>query len=133
MTEDDLTSLDQIRANITYYVSVPTAANPDMRATGPAASRPEAEDETHAPGLQDFPSSPRYFEPGASSPSSTVSWPEVASSSDELARSLLLLKGGDRLAAAQLLRAAARRAGEAGGEQRGVPRGIQQGRTPPAG
>ena len=50
--------------------------------------------------------SPRYFEAGISSPTSTVSWPEVANSSDELARSLLLLKGGDRLAAAQLLRAA---------------------------
>ena len=41
-----------------------------------------------------------------SSPSSTVSWPEVAGSGDELAKSLLLLKGGDRLAAAQLLRSA---------------------------
>ena len=64
-------------------------------------------DGTPAPFRSDpAPESPRYFEAGISSPSSTVSWAEVASSSDELARSLLLLKGGDRLAAAQLLRAA---------------------------
>ena len=72
------------------------------------AGPPENDGDGHPAPLPSFsaPESPRYFEAGISSPSSTVSWPEVASSSDELARSLLLLKGGDRLAAAQMLRAA---------------------------
>eukprot|EP00964_Phaeocystis_antarctica_P031762 scaffold17957_cov31-Phaeocystis_antarctica.AAC.1 len=61
-----------------------------------------------SPPENDAEGTPAQFrsEPGISSPSSTVTWPEVASSSDELARSLLLLKGGDKLAAALLLRAA---------------------------